>query len=705
MPALALRGAASLRRTVLLAALAHAAFAFAQTVDVNGVALLEPFQVTATRFGDPVQEVPASISVIRGEDLAARGAHDLRTALSLIGGVTVASGGDAGPAGAVPGLLGLREADDFLLLIDGIPAGGAFTPPFEIVSLQNVERIEVLRGGAPVYFGTTAFAGTINVIHYPAGKADAAATASYGSRGSVGVRAAAVLSEGPIAQSLSGEVSRDVFAGPRARADRAAVGYRTASVLAGGQAWLDLNLTLLRQKPASPTPLDDSGHLTQELPLDFNQNPSDARLDTDRVQLAAGFDETISLGRWGVTLALTRTRVENLRGFLIEGFDGATGDNATGEAQVRRLTDVFFDTHITDRPLPWLAITYGLNELYGRATQDSRTFSYSIPLDGSAVPDSLSGTPLDNASLGDRRSLFGIYAQSRINPTEQLILLAGLRWNSASERRVAADTDTSVDQSQTIRRWSGSLGAQIRLWQASPTSVDGLQLHASVSNTFQLPQLDFGPEAAGEPLLKPETQSGIEVGLKGEALSGRLDIDLAAFFVEFANQAVTAQIAGTPTLVNGGKNQFRGIELEAAYRLSPDAMLRAHLGKNDARYRDFTTLIDGTPTQLAGNRLPLTPVRQAGAGFIVSPSFGWGGSLVVNYIGQRFLDQLNTVAAGGYSLIDASVGYRFAGCTASLAGSNLSDRRDPVLASELGEGQIYRQPARRITLSVSVPLK
>ena len=138
-------------------------------------------QVTATRFGEAVAEVPGSISVITGDEIRARGATDLRTALALLGGVSVAPGGDAGPAGAVPGLLGVREVDDLLLLIDGIPAGGAFVPQIEAISLNNVERIELLRGAAPVYFGTTAFAGTINVIHYAAGSADRATGIRFGS--------------------------------------------------------------------------------------------------------------------------------------------------------------------------------------------------------------------------------------------------------------------------------------------------------------------------------------------------------------------------------------------------------------------------------------------------------------------------------------------------------------------------------------------
>jgi iron complex outermembrane recepter protein len=52
-------------------------------------------QVTATRFGEPVAEVPGSISVITGDEIRARGAIDLRTALALLGGVDVAPGGEA----------------------------------------------------------------------------------------------------------------------------------------------------------------------------------------------------------------------------------------------------------------------------------------------------------------------------------------------------------------------------------------------------------------------------------------------------------------------------------------------------------------------------------------------------------------------------------------------------------------------------------
>ena len=691
-----------------LASLATLLMSAAQAQETSGwpQSHLDTVQVTATRFGEQAQEVPMSISVVRGEELRARGATDLRTALSTLGGVSVAMGGDRGPAGAVPGLLGVREIDDLLLLIDGVPAGGAFFPTFEAVSLINVERIEVLRGTAPVYFGTTAFAGTINVVHYPAGQADANATLRYGSFGGLTAGAAWVLSNGEIRQSLSGEISNDPTADPRGGHKRAQLGYRAAMDLAGGKARMDLNVMSLRQRPLSPTPLNDSGHLATDLPIDFNQNPADAKLDTRRVQLVGGYAKTVSLGHWGTTLSITQGNEESIRGFLNDGFRDATGDNASGVVQSRRLTDVFFDTHLTDRLTPWLWVTYGLNELYGSARQSSQSFTYVAPLDGSAPAPSAAGTPTGTTALSDSRNFFGVYAQTRLRFSEDASALAGLRWNRTRETRTATDADNNlVSQSQRTTRFSGSLGGQLKVWSDTSGDLDDVFVHASVGNTFQPPQLDFAAEAGASPLLRPETQRSLVVGLKADGLDGRFDVDLSTFLVDFNNQPVTGQVGGNPVLTSGGSNRFTGLELESSFRLTSALTLAAHASYSDARYREFNTLVGTAMTQLRGNRLILTSKVLAGAHVTFAPAIGWGGSLAMNYAGPRFLDTLNTVEAGGYAVVDASLAYHFGRYTLSLAGSNLTNRRDPILRSELGEGQLYRMPGRRVFASLSMLLK
>src|SRR5499425_1144198 len=322
-------------------------------------------QVTATRFGEPVAEVPGSISVVTGDEIRARGATDLRTALALLGGVSVAPGGDAGPAGAVPGLLGVRELDDLLLLIDGIPAGGAFIPQIEAISLNNVERIEVMRGAAPVYFGTTAFAGTINVIHYPAGRSERAASVRFGSRNSGGLSFAEVLSEGRLLQSFSGELTKDRLSGERASAGRGQATYRLSTDLGRGRFTADLDLLALRQKPNSPLPIDEAtGQFTTLLPVDFNQNPANARLDTDRYKFVLGYELPLSFARWGNSIAYADTQTDSVRGFLDladtpQPWTAKTNADLESFKQSLHLRELFFDSNLTRQLSSRLDITTG----------------------------------------------------------------------------------------------------------------------------------------------------------------------------------------------------------------------------------------------------------------------------------------------------------------------------------------------------------
>src|SRR6202043_939245 len=89
---------------------------------------LPAIEVTATRIPENVDQVPAHLSIIQGDELRARGVTDLRTALSLVAGVEAPPGGDTGPAGAVPSFWGLHELYAFLLVVDGVPWGGAIRP-------------------------------------------------------------------------------------------------------------------------------------------------------------------------------------------------------------------------------------------------------------------------------------------------------------------------------------------------------------------------------------------------------------------------------------------------------------------------------------------------------------------------------------------------------------------------------------------------
>ena len=76
-----------------------------------------------------------------------------------------------GPSSSVPSFWGLHEFDAFLLVVDGVPWGGAFNPAISTLDINDVDRIEVLKGSAPVMYGATSFVGVVQILHYPAGQA------------------------------------------------------------------------------------------------------------------------------------------------------------------------------------------------------------------------------------------------------------------------------------------------------------------------------------------------------------------------------------------------------------------------------------------------------------------------------------------------------------------------------------------------------
>ncbi len=673
-------------------------------------------QVTATRFGEAVAEVPGSISVITGDEIRARGATDLRTALALLGGVSVAPGGDAGPAAAVPGLLGVREVDDLLLLIDGIPAGGAFIPQFEAISLNDVERIEVLRGAAPVYFGTTAFAGTINVVHYGAGSADRVTTVRFGSYQSGGVGGAAVLSSGRVRQSISAEVGNNNLSDPRAEYGRAQGLWRLATRLGGGDLRADVDLLALRQKPNSPAPLDEAtGTFTKLLPLDFNQNPANALLDTDRYKLVVAYDRRLSFGRWGNTASYTQAQTDSVRGFIDAGDTPqpwTTKTNADLESfkQSQNLKELFIDSNLTMR-LARLDLTSGVNVLVGRADAGSLRYGQRLLLDGvSQVPSTETVTPKGTVNFTDDRTFVGLYAQGHYRLTSSASLLGGLRWNDTHETRADVRVNsrgvrTVTPAAQDIDRLTGSLGAVWRVWQRPDGPISLVTLHGSAGYTFQPAQIDFGPDPEARPegggLLLPETQRSVIVGLKADTPGGIAGFDVDGFFVDFYNQPVQATSGGVAVLRAIGQQRFKGIDVEASLRPAKGLTAKGHVGWSDARYRDYLTDIDGTPTQLAGNHQVLTPSTRIGGGLLYAPTRAWRGSMTANWIGEHWLNSRNTFQAPAYAVIDASVGYRFERFTVAILASNLGNRRDAVQLSELGEGQMYQLPARRVDATLT----
>ncbi len=659
-------------------------------------------EVTATRVPEAVEPVPASISVVSGDELRARNIHDLSAALALVGGVSVALGGDGGPASSVPEMWGLREFDAFLLVVDGVPWGGAFNPALATLDLNNIDRIEVMRGAAPVMYGATSFVGVIQVIHRAAGQGERTAEVWGGNHASGGAAVTLPLpSAGGWQQSLSANAEKQGFKDDRSEFQRGHLLYRGAGELADGNLHLDVDLSIVNQAPASPTPREGR-LLSSRVPLDANHNPSDAKIDQNRFHLVGGYDRRLGATDWSTTLAVTRTNGDIVRGFL--GDLDAEEENAAGFRQDLKLTDVYFDSHVALRPTETLQVVTGIDYLYGKGSVHGANFDYFVHLDGSGAPNSHSVPVQEFPSTEDERNFAGVYAQAEWKPAPRLNVQLGARLNATRETRAAevgeGAAGESAEESRSTRKvtkGSGVLGLSYLLWDGAP---DALWIYADARSAFKPAAIDFGPEGEGSDILKPEDGRSYEAGLKGRHLDGRLTWDVSVFQMDFTNVVTSNLVDGLPELVNTGKQRFKGYEAEVAFRAMTDLTLAATYSHHEPKFRDFVQLFDDVPTQLAGKQLEMSPKELAALGVIYAPAEGFNAAATWNFVGERFLNKRNTALAKEFSTWNAGVGYRFSRYEVRLDGTNLSDARDPIAESELGDAQYYRVPARAYRLTL-----
>src|SRR5262249_28349072 len=180
----------------------------------------------------------------------------------------------------------------------------------------------------------------------------------------------------------------DNLSDDRASFRRAQGIWRIATKLGAGAFRADVDLLALRQKPNSPAPIDESsGAFSTVLPVDFNQNPANATLDTNRYKVGLDYDVPLSFGRWGNTAAYTQTQTDSVRGFIDAGdtpqpWSPTTSADLESFKQSLDLKELFVDSNLTTQPTSRFDLTAGVNLLVGRAGADSLRYGQRLLLDG-----------------------------------------------------------------------------------------------------------------------------------------------------------------------------------------------------------------------------------------------------------------------------------------------------------------------------------
>jgi len=165
--------------------------------------------VTASRFGQDPLEAPAAVTLIEREDIQASGATTIPELLATVPGMDVMQL-TAGQADVSARGFNRRLSNKLLVLVDGrtvyLDSVGTTLWASLPVTMDEIERIEVIRGPGSAIYGADAFAGVVNIITQTPGEPGAqnvarftvgtkgttqGATVITGRSGDVGYRASA----------------------------------------------------------------------------------------------------------------------------------------------------------------------------------------------------------------------------------------------------------------------------------------------------------------------------------------------------------------------------------------------------------------------------------------------------------------------------------------------------------------------------------
>ena len=144
---------------------------------------LDQMIVTATRYEKKDVDVPASTVILTAEDLKNTGATNLQVALSKVPGLAYKN---FGPGGAAMGTMGTEinirgVSNGTLVLVNGTPINLRGKYYLDSIPVENIERVEIVKGGGSVLYGSEAMGGVVNIILKK--EASNSVTVGYGNLG------------------------------------------------------------------------------------------------------------------------------------------------------------------------------------------------------------------------------------------------------------------------------------------------------------------------------------------------------------------------------------------------------------------------------------------------------------------------------------------------------------------------------------------
>jgi iron complex outermembrane receptor protein len=670
-----------------------------QVQEVTPGAGLEEVVVTAQKREESIQDVPIAVTALTGDALRDQQIVDVRSMSNTIPNVQINSFANS-PDSAVFTIrgVGVNDADPYVgttvsVVVDGVVVG---TNTAALVSLFDIDRVEILRGPQGTLFGANTTGGVVNVVtKQPTGDFSGEAQLLFGNYDRIDANLAVNF---PITDNLAGKISvlkteRDGYMTNTIDGDSSGdIDILTVRpyLKYTGESWdatLIGEFTQTRngsQPGINISPADrflsvpgytDSGEpvfFRGQSPDQPDQNDRDTYGATLTMNFASAFGDWVS--------------ITNYREY---DQDLYSDDDATENIwlQTRRQIDheqwsqELRDTIQINDDLQWLIGAFAFQQEYF-LDQEGKLDGFLPGLGQPQTQDQ------ENESLS-------AFTQLYWDVTERWRLQAGLRYTyEKTDARSTTTTtfnpsgqssfDDPIDPDAVIvgegsESWDEvgyKLGADYRL--SDEVMFYGYFAHGFKSGGFTgritRPE-DIGPH-------DPEYVDTVELGLKSDLLDRRLRANLAVFFNKYDDMQIAQNITypdgqNSARIINAAKAETKGFELELTALPIDNLTLTASIAYLDAEFEEFIT---PQGQSLEGNKLQDSPEWQTVASVSYTLALGSGGLnffLQHSYTDEKYsyFTNLPLEKVDSLNLLNANIRWKGQDDRWSLGvyGRNLSD--------------------------------
>lgn len=682
---------------------------------------IEEILVTAQKRSENLQDVPIAISAVTSEALD-------KAAIREAGDLTV----------SVPGLSATRVTQSTIFYLRGVGTAqggagidstiatfvdGVYLPSMasSTLSLNNIARVEVLKGPQGTLYGRNATGGAINIVTRDPGQERVLeASIGYGNKETVDTNVYTAM-------PLTSTMAIDFAASYHNQGEGFGTNLRTGTDINKSK-----DYTLRSKLVWTPSDVDkitlsgDYSRSEGSTGISFRPTPESTLLN-GQIGYTGGYYDTNLNGD-------PYYYAKQMGGMF--RYDRELGDFSLTSISAYRYQKSFQSIDVDGSPL---------NFFLGLLTADDKQFTQEVQLNYVAdrfkfilggfylsgsnrykpfLLDGLAADPFEQIAINSRQRTesLAVFAQGTYEIFPDTNLTLGARY-TRDVRRLDATQFGIVGNSAT------QLGPEItdRAVFKKPTwriALDhnfspDLMAYASYSRGFKSGVYNLS--APADPVVKPETLDAYELGFKSSLFDRHLRFNAAVFYYDYKNIQLNLVRDTSSLLLNAASSKIYGLDVDFEAAVTDNLSFQGGMQLIHARYRDFPSAPFTTPNpnppfgnntvgdDASGNRMVVTPDASINFAANYSVPVGSGAvdaNVATSYNSGYYWAPDNRIKQPRFLLVNARLGWTTEDehFNVHLWARNLTDKKYLLTYQENTTGDIAT-PALGRTFGVSFGFK